>query len=148
MKHWRIGEESLHDSTQSPHGVETMYVFTYLSHWSLRDIVEIMSLVLKCPTNNTVSSHCKVWWRWLSRFFNERLIGHTFFTLTKQRVGMKLRWMWVYYFDFDFPNWTLYLMHSLVPKPLMLKVNDKPRAVMITMSKYMAVYFLLHFGNY
>lgn len=21
MKHWRIGEESLHDSTQSPHGI-------------------------------------------------------------------------------------------------------------------------------
>lgn len=60
MKHWRIGEESLHDSTRSPYGVETIYMSLSTFPMVFERYLEIMSLVLKCPTNNTVCSHCEV----------------------------------------------------------------------------------------
>ena len=122
MKHWRIGEESLHDSTRSPYGVETIYMSlstfpiglweissrSWVWCWSVPPAIRFV-VIVKCDEDGSL------------KFSNERLIGHTFFTLTKQRVSMKLRWIWVYYFDFDFPNWTHYSMHSLVPKPFDIK---------------------------
>lgn len=65
-----------------------IYVFIYLSHWSLRDFIEIISLVLKCPTSNTVCSHCKVMKMALSNFLMSDLLA------THSLLWPSKGWVW------------------------------------------------------